>query len=466
MKPAIINLVLYVICMIAAVPGDKKTCNFFLIKENNGEVFIEKVILNKNEKRVFKDKSILSYIMVFNPGSKSGELIQKDNRVQAFEVHYDDDGISVNILNGDGTRKKMPVIDPQRAANMIIRLNITGADGYKKAYRIENFETIIEDHGPVLDIFSGKIPLLLGDYSFLTESHESNTVSIIEGNARYDLIRDWITIKCLLPGGKEGCFVVDFGAASTVVSREALPENIDIRNFQMVEYSSEGKKVSNAVVSGATGTVDNIAGITTLPQFGFGDIIIDNFDITVLNNFPDPFLEQGITGIIGRDILAKTNTVTITNLDDPSGKHELIFSADPVTDGDHSIPFTFGGGHLFVKGNINQTPVSFLLDTGAGKSFISTDFINTHKIPYKTIESEKKTAMGLDGKGVEYELVKISNIRIGDIELDQLEFLLSEMYIFESMGLENDAALLGMEFLNQYPKVTFDLINNQLLLWK
>jgi len=97
MKPAIINLVLYVISIIAAIPGDKKQCNFFLIKEHNGEVFIEKVILNKNEKRVFEDESILSYIMVFNPGSKSGELIQKDNRVHSFEVQYEPRAIKRRI---------------------------------------------------------------------------------------------------------------------------------------------------------------------------------------------------------------------------------------------------------------------------------------------------------------------------------------------------------------------------------
>ncbi len=112
--------------------SENKMCNFFLIKEVRNEVHIEKVTLTEGQVQVFNDESLLSYVMVFSPGSKSGELIQQSQRVNGIVTQFSNSTIKVSILNKDGTQREMPVIDLKDATNSVVRFNITGVARYKQ----------------------------------------------------------------------------------------------------------------------------------------------------------------------------------------------------------------------------------------------------------------------------------------------------------------------------------------------
>jgi len=450
-----------------ACASKTKTCNFFLIKEQNNEVVIDKVILQENETKVIKDEGIISYIMVFNPGSKSGEVIKKEDRATAIIATFSNEVVKVSILRNDGSQKQMPDIDVKQALEQNARLNITGANGYKKAYLIENYKTVNEDYGPIIDVFAGKFPLNNGDYSLLSESLEGKIKNVIVGKAPYKIVRDWVTVDCLLPNGEIGCFVVDFGATSSVMAEEHLPENIEIQTFKIVEYSDNGVKESNAIVAGATGMVDNILGKANFPEISFGDISLKDIGITIVKNFPEVFKEFNIMGIIGMDMLRNTDVIYLNNLNKDT-KHEIIFAAknSKFNNASYAIPYSLAGGHLFIEGSIQGEAISFLLDTGAGKSGIGNTYVKNKKISYDIISDNKNILIGLDGIGSEYKIVKIKDIRIKELKIKELEFLLSDTFIFSNMGLQNDGALLGMNFLYQYNKVAFDLKSNELLIWK
>ena len=464
-----LSIIFYLLLTInvTAMADEDKSCNFFLIKEHNDEVVIEKIIIKDNEMKVIKDEGIISCVMAFDPGSKSGALVERDNRVTAYIAHYANDKLNISYLKGDGTKREMPSIDIENAENIIIRLNITGANGYRKAYRIENYDTIIEDHGPILNMFKD-IGLNQGDYSLLTESLEGKAIELLEGFSPYDFVRNWITVECILSNNTSGKFVVDFGATTTVVNKQALTADIEISNFQLVKYSANGKKVSKAVVPGATGMVNNIAGVTNLAEFRFGDIVLNDLKVTVLDDFPKPFVENEIIGIIGMDILQKANLITISNLNNPGAKHEIIFSSSSIAkqECDYSNPYTMAGGHIFIDGSIGNKPVSFLLDTGSGISGIGNEFVKNNEIKYDLISNEKKTLMGLDGTATEYSVVSIDNINIHSVKLQSLTFLLSDTFVFETLGLQDEAVLLGVDFLMNFRDVSFDLSNNNLMLWK
>ena len=461
-------LLLVIQIALFSLKAENKTCNFFLIKESGSEVILEKAQLTENEVKVFTDPRIISYIMVFNPGSKSGELIQQDQQIKGIIARYSNGKIYISILRKDNSQKEMPTLDLELAKNTDVRLNITGANGYKKVYLIESFETIKDGEGPVLDMFASKGPLKNGEYSFCTESMESLGEIALEGSVPYEIYKGWITVNCKLPNGKTGRFVVDFGAAQTTISKQELPENFPIQKLEMVEYSSAGTKVSNAVAAGASGTIDNIAGVAFLNEFALGNIKIPNQKVMVVQSFPEILIEYNIAGIIGRDILLKSNVFEIHNLDIPDGDHKLIFSKNlnPRQSPNYSIPYKMAGGYLTFDGKIENIPVSYIFDSGAASTYINKDFLDNSGISYKVISDKKETSMGLDGKGSEHTTVQLKNVRIGNVILKEKNFFAGNTFALDNIGLNDKTVLLGLDFLRNYNDVVFDFNNQKMFLWE
>jgi len=441
-------------------------CNFFLIRETSEGVVIEKVKLYEDEITVFNDPSIISYVMVFNPGSKSGELVMAGDKLKSISAGLYGSEIKITISYSDGEKKEMPPINVEKAQSLNSRINISGFKGYKVAYRIENYEDIILDHGPVIDMFAGHIPLNEGDFSLLTETHEAKPKNLLSGRADLEIVRNWMVVIGRLPGGIEGKFIIDIGASSTIIDSKIIDEQYEVRPFRMVEHSAEGSKESDAIIGGATGTVDNIQGITTLPDFSFGNISCKDQDVTVLKGFPDGISKHGISGIIGRDILERAGALKISGLN--NGTDASIEFAEPSTvnnNSDHQLNYHRAGGHFFVNGKIQNAPISFLIDTGSGKLIIDKAFLEENNIQYEKDNGKSRVVTGLDGKGINISTVQIENINVGGIELSEFEFDLADLYIFERMGLENETALLGMEFFNDYGTVVIDFAEEQILLW-
>jgi hypothetical protein len=349
---------------------------------------------------------------------------------------------------------------------MSIRVNITGSNNYKQAYRIENFDKIYSDDGPIIDMFSGHMPMGTGDYSLMTEAHNANIAKSINGQSSVEIIRNWMVVDCSMPGGKSGKFILDFGAESTVMEEQLLEDNNHIRPFSMVEYSSEGTKVSSATVTGGTGTVDNILGISTLETFQFGDILLEDLDVTILTEFPEAISKHGISGIIGRDILESAAGIKISNLNmGNDAAIEFLETSWSGDNADHTIVYNRAGGHFFVDGTVNDKPASFLIDTGAGRMFIDQNFISDGKIPYRVVNNNPRPASGLDGELIEYKTIAIKDVNIGGIQIPELEFEVMDMFVFSTIGLQNEAVLLGMEFFNDYRNIVFDFTEKRLLLW-
>ena len=463
----IIILTLLLIKGIIGINGQElKTCNFFLIKETPDGVVIEKVMLKENEIVIFDDESILSYVMVFDPGSKSGEFIKADDKINKIKAGLFQGEIIIKVINKDGTEREMPPINVEKAKTLSTRINITGHNNYKKAYRIDNYDKISTDEGPVIDIFSGHIPIGAGDYSFLTETHNANIIKTLCGISKVEIIQNWMVVDCLLPGGKTSKFIIDFGAETTVMEEHLLVNKDQIKAFSMVEYSSEGTKISNATVTGGTGTVENIKGVSTLESFKFGNILLEDQKVTILTHFPEAINKYGISGVIGRDILERAAGIKISDLNSENeASVEFLKSCASVHNPDHTINYKRAGGHFFIDGSLKNRPASFLIDTGAGKLFIDKDFIDNGRVPYRMVNNELRTASGLDGKGIEYKTVAISDINIGGIQIPELEFEVMDMFVFKSIGLQNEAVLLGMEFFNNYNTIIFNYSEKELLLW-
>ena len=109
-----------------------------------------------------------------------------------------------------------------------------------------------------------------------------------------------------------------------------------------------------------------------------------------------------------------------------SGHSRVTLAADPR-------------GHFYIDGAVNRVPVRFMVDTGATMVSLPQRDADRLGIDYRAgRRASTRTANGI----ATVYVVKLDMVRIGDIELHNVEGL-----VHEGGGL--DQALLGMSFLNR-----------------
>jgi aspartyl protease family protein len=124
-------------------------------------------------------------------------------------------------------------------------------------------------------------------------------------------------------------------------------------------------------------------------------------------------------------------------------RRELVrgqtYSSRPGATGAQSVTLSAGaGGHFITDGQVNGAAIRFMVDTGASTVAIpASDAIRLHLDYKKGRRGTTQTAAG----PAEVFLVRLNSVRIGDIEVQNVEAVVIER------GL--DIALLGNSFLNR-----------------
>ena len=98
-----------------------------------------------------------------------------------------------------------------------------------------------------------------------------------------------------------------------------------------------------------------------------------------------------------------------------------------------------GSGHYMADGSINGTATRFLVDTGATLVVLSAKEADRLRIAYR--QAPSALSMTANGK-VGYRLVKLDRIKVGDVELINVEAGVLE-------GGYDGPPLLGMSFLSR-----------------
>jgi aspartyl protease family protein len=124
-------------------------------------------------------------------------------------------------------------------------------------------------------------------------------------------------------------------------------------------------------------------------------------------------------------------------------RRELVrgqtYSSRTGASGAQSVTLSAGaGGHFITDGQVNGAAIRFMVDTGASTVAIpASDAIRLHLDYKKGRRGTTQTAAG----PAEVFLVRLNSVRIGDIEVQNVEAVVIER------GL--DIALLGNSFLNR-----------------
>lgn len=441
---------------IARDHAAEPACPVFLLKRGHDSFEIEKVMVASGETRPFVSDpktGIVDVILPVGPGG-SGNIAQTQGALRIL-VHCAEGTITVTSRSADGKEWQRPARRLSELAAEDIRVNVSDASGVGGAFLISGYADVRpDDIGPVMDLFSGMVPLHTGDYSIFTDTYNRSGGSPVEGASPLALDR-YPFVRVRLENGKELDFLVDIGAVTTVVARKHLPDGATVREASMVQYSGKGKKLLKYTPGGATGAVESVVGQATLSRVQVGGLRFENAVLDVLQEMPD-FFGRPVAGILGMDLLRRCSVLSLGFAGDGRPDPLLRMSSKSGQPGSGlEVPFSVVKGHLVVKGSIGDETVRFILDTGAPRSFLDEQAAKAASIT--AAEGEAKTGHGLDGGSVEIRRGAPATLQLGGSQFENLAFELSPLPVFASMRVHGQSVgLLGNAFFRRFERIEID----------
>lgn len=438
--------------------------HLFLVRETISGAEVDRVRLPEGEAVILDGADIVTVVLPLGVG-QSGDLVKKDQRGGSFVAMYKEGELRIKKIDNDGKEIHFPPVKAEDLQEFNIRVNISAGDGAKAVYLIRGYEAVDSDDGPVIDMFGGMIPMEMGDYSITLEISRAEGQNSIAGETEIYFKEGFLLTEGRLPNGRSGTFIVDFGAGSTVVIEDFLPAGTEIEELRGVEYSEEGRREIKGQMKGAGGTVEGFLGIAHLEQLIFGHLEFPDIKVRVIEEMPE-FRDLEIAGILGIDLLRQASKVSFGYSASGPSSLEMQSRVSHRRSGSPSfeIPFSIAANHMFIDGAMNGTPVTFLFDTGARSSIVSTEMAD--RAGLKSDGSSGRQFEGLDGNPIDSESVTVDKLRLGDAEFDDIGLFSAHLPVLLGMGLQKDGAILGNDFLQQFERLEVDFSSNVILLWK
>lgn len=458
----LLTYIIIVITVIIIIPEASDACKIFILNEDQNDVTLQPIELEKDKNIQFSGNNFITFVLPVSPG-KSGSVIQLVHRRDITSVVCDGKNINVTISHPDGATRDYPQVKVDDLYQYSIRVNIVGGDGIKKVYRIENYQKIIEDDGPVFDMLGSFVPLNAGEYSITTETEIIEKKVYLTGKMSLTYEHPLLFVEGKIGEGKSGKFIVDFGAGGTVVGKNYLAKNAKITEVTSIMYSEKGEEVAPGTMGGVGGDVSGFLGNTRLKSLTFGEISFTDISVRVMEKLPD-FNNKKIAGILGLDLLQKGKVVTLEYSPYSSNTTNMYFGEAILPESKvNSVPFSLAYGHIFIEGGINDVSLSFLFDTGARSIFIANSIATQANLD---LNSEAIEVQGLDDKKTEAFKSITPKLHLGQNQFQDVPLIVSDLPVLKSMGMQDRGGLLGNSFLEKFRVVQIDFTNNIIHLWE
>ena len=465
LKFYITSILLFANCLHAQ-SSSETVIPLVLLKESGNGISFDKLYIENNQAKVINDSSLITFILPVSEG-KSADIIKSIDRTNIFIIRNTGSELNIKIKKTDGREITYPFVSYEDLKTFRIRVNVMNGNGLKQAYIIDHYDKIYKDDGPVLDIFGGAIALDKNDYAITLETNVITESPKIYGSVPFEKIDGSIVVEAELPNGKRGKFILDTGATgSLAVKKDFLPIDTEISELKAIAYSSDKTEESQGKMIGANGTVadENFLGAARIISLKLGNMTFENVKTNVLSKLPEFIERHGIVGIIGIEIMKKSDIIRIENIDENKGEVKFI-NRESKTSGSSSIhlPLTSAGDLLFIDGDMQNIPVNFLVDLGARKCIIGNDVVEKNHINYEFIRNTN--TQGISETKTDAIEGKINNVTIGDKNFGKMDFIISSnLYVTKSFGLGDSGALLGMSFFETFKNLEIDFVTNELKL--
>jgi hypothetical protein len=442
-----------------------RSAHIFLLRETFGGVEIERVEIDGGDVMTFGAEDVITVVIPLGIG-QSGDLVKRDMRNGTITIRSTGGELHISKKQDDGREMAFPVIRIEDLPSYDVRVNIAGGDGTKKAFRIDRYEEAETDDGPVIDMFAGMIPLEDGDYSITLEISAAETSAHVSGETTIFYEKGFLLTEGAMSDGRKGWFIVDLGASGTLVSKEFLPAYVDIGEVRGMEYSDRGHREIKSVMSGAGGDVTGFIGNASPGDLIFGEVRFSDVTVNVIESMPD-FGTRRIAGILGLDLMRLCDRIALEYPRSGPGvlmmgeRHSLAETDAPSAE----VPFYLVAKHIFLDGEVNEVPVSFLFDTGARSSILSDSKAREARLN-ETSAAGKGELRGLDDNRVETRAVIADRLRLGEWLRSDVPFLAADLSVFESIGLRQGGGIIGNDFLDDYRLVELDFSRDVISLWR
>lgn len=267
---------------------------------------------------------------------------------------------------------------------------------------------------------------------------------------QFDLVINRPVIKVRVNGREEQLdFVLDTGSGISVVSEETAKR----LNLKPVARGGHARGI------GGNGKFEIVYG--RLGQLDIGDVKIRNVPVFIRQFHYTPN-EKKVDGYIGLALISKflttidygTNTLSLTRHEDDRRAF--------VARGEASLPLRLTSSG-FLSGEVQvggiDTPLNFIVDTGASVSVISRAVSNEDTIS-KHLNEEKLRIVGSAGITDNVPTFMLPKVSFGKHAIESVKAVALDLdLINEASGFEQ-AGILGGNFLKNY-RLTFDFRNSK-----
>jgi predicted aspartyl protease len=448
---------------VGALAETAQTCPVFILERDQAGLRIEKFEIPEGSVQVFtsdSDSGFIDVILPPGPGG-SGSLVQSDEK-SLHIVRCEGESIIREVRLENGEKVDYPgrkLADLQRYN---IRISVTGGDGISGSFLISGYQKVDKDHGPVQNLLSqAGYPKGEKDYVLTTDTYLRQVGESIYGRIDVEL-RGHPFARVERYDGKSVWFIVDIGAAESLIERDFLPDSFPIEKTSMVEYSTAGRRLLDYSPGGATGKVKGILGHAKLSRLKVGDMDFNNVSAAVIEDLPDLF-DRPVSGIIGMDILRRAERLTIEFPSGADGSGRLHFKG-PIdegrinADGWFLVPFSIVNSHILVNADVNESQFYLILDTGAPKIVLDSKAAEQFRIdPQQGSESE---IGGLDTNKVMAREGRIRQLILGESMYEEVGCTIAPLSAFDTLRRQGQAVgLLGNSFFGRFEQVEIDYMN-------
>ena len=325
------------------------------------------------------------------------------------------------------------------------------------AARAEDYKQAAEAYERFLQISTVKDAerraRIKGLVSFLHFLSDKRKLYLLDGAAEtvvsFRLMNDRPVIQLKINGKSEPLnFVLDTGSGISVISRETA------QKLKIKEISRGG--LARGV--GGDGKFEIVYGF--LRSVSVGGVDIRNVPVYI-REFHSK--NEKVDGYIGLSLISKFLT-TIDYGDSTFGLKKRNSVVEKTETEVISLPLRLTSSG-FLSGEVQlegiETPLNFIVDTGASISVVSSDIANSKEMS-RFIGAEKMRVIGAAGITEEMPSLLLPKISFGANSRENIKAVALDLGIInETSGFEQ-AGILGGNFLKNY-RLTFDFANSKVI---